>query len=72
MPSYVFASAKHPTVLMVSDDPTGRSLPSHLGPWIRTDAPWDGQDAHFVASIREMLEASEDDASDDEPRLGRH
>ena len=67
MPSYVFTSTKHPTVCMVSDDPTGDSLPLRLGPWVRTDAPWNGQHAGFVAGIRELLETREDQARDDEP-----
>jgi hypothetical protein len=67
MPSYVFTATKHPTVRMVSDDPSGDSLPDYLGPWVRTDAPWGGQDANLVTSIRAALEAREDDASDDEP-----
>lgn len=52
---------------MVSDDPTGDSLPLRLGPWVRTDAPWNGQHAGFVAGIRELLETREDQARDDEP-----
>jgi hypothetical protein len=72
MPTYVFTSAKHPTVCMVTDDPTGNSLPQNLGPWVRTDAPWDGQDGDLVASIRGVLEVREDDAADDEPPPVRH
>jgi len=67
MPSYVFTSTKNPMVCMVSDDPTGDSLPARLGPWVRTEAPWDGQDADFVAGIREVLETWEDEAWGDEP-----
>lgn len=54
-------------VCVVSDDPTGASLPSRLGPWVKTEVPWDGQDAAFLIGIREFLERGEDRAWGDEP-----
>jgi hypothetical protein len=53
-------------VCVVTPDPTGASLPAQYGPWDLTEAPWDGQDAGLVASVREMLEARETDLPDDD------
>jgi hypothetical protein len=67
MSSYLFTSRQNPLVCVVSDDPTGGSLPAQLGPWDRTETPWGGQDADLIAGIRKFLEALEAGPEDDEP-----
>jgi hypothetical protein len=65
MSSYLFTSRRDPMLCVVSDDPTGESLPAKYGPWDRTEVPWDGEDAGLVAGIREMLEEREVGSMDD-------
>ena len=74
MPSYLFTSRQNPMLCVVTPYPTGASLPAQYGPWDRTDAPWDGQHARFVAGVREMLEEREVDLPDDDdpPPLSPH
>jgi hypothetical protein len=66
MTSYLFTSRQNPMLCMVSNDPSGESLPARWGPWDRSETPWDGQDAGLVAGVRALLEARERQAADDE------
>ena len=64
--SYLFTSRRDPLLCVITPDSTGGALPAEWGPWDRTEAPWDGQDANLVAGVREMLEEREGDLPDDD------
>jgi hypothetical protein len=73
VPTYLFTSRQDPLVCVVTPDPTGAALPAAWGPWDRTEAPWDGQEAGFVAGVRELLEERVVNLpNDDEPLPTRH
>ena len=51
---------------IVSDDASGGSLPTRRGLWDRTEMSWVGQDAGPIAGVRELSEAREHRAADDQ------
>jgi hypothetical protein len=64
MASCLFTSRQNSMVCVVSLGSTGASLPAQYGRWDRTDVPWDGQRAAFVAGVRELLDARENEVQD--------